>query len=482
MNFNKTNILDDTIEHSNGWFLMKLSTIKKWIYINVLWIISWASLSIWSNIYFDELVNQDNDVIDIIWKQRMLTQKIAKDIIFEEKHCPKSWDFNYNDLIYKQNVETFNNNLNVLLEWWNVVSDLIGDRIINIKPIEDPLIREKLFNIQEKWDDTYEWLIMEDFLVKKEYLEEVNIELLDDINDVIIEFINWRDELKELKGQVELVILMLTLTFLWFVTKVLWFDLLRKLKNDEEEKSNLLKNIHKLNVELEKKYIEAEKAKEDRTIFMAHTVHELRKPLSPIVVNAENIISDSGSMSSQEIVDSWDVILKSAQRFWYILNNFLDFSKFDKWEVVLDESRFDIFDLVWDIRKQFSDEILKKWLELDLDIDSKNGNFVVEWDFYRIKQIISNIISNAVKFTDEWKISLSILNIDQKLIIKVTDTWIGMDEKWINDLFIEFKQADNSIERKYQWTWLEMAITKKIIDKIWGEIFVHSELWSWTSI
>ncbi len=481
MSFNNNNQIANFEDGNNSWFLMKLSTIKKWVYMSVLWIISWAGISLWVNKYFYSLVKEDNNIINVVWKQRMLTQRIAKAILLEERKEFLWEKIDKENIMYTQYIDYFSRNLAALLDWWYVVSDIEQEKIIEISPVENESIRKKLLDIKNKWILIYPELLLGAPSIKESYINELNISFLKDIDNVIIEFIEEREKLKEIRRRIDVIIMVLTGIFLWLVARFFLFDVLKRVEVDQEQKDELFKNIQKLNIELEKKFLEAEKAKEARTVFLAHTIHEVRTPMTPIIINAENLLSDSEKMTQEEIRDSADVVLSSTNHISYILNNFLDFSKLEKWEVVLEEAKFDIYDLVSDIRKQFSDMTREKWLEFDIEIDSKNGNFIVEGDSFRIKQVLINLIWNAIKFTETWKITLSVLYINEKLVIKVIDTWIGMNKDALNNLFVEFRQADNSMERKYGGTWLGMAITKKIIETMWWKIFVQSDEGKWTS-
>ena len=229
---------------------------------------------------------------------------------------------------------------------------------------------------------------------------------------------------------------------------------------------------------LELKKIQAEKEKElsrksdiAKSQFLAHMSHEIRTPLNGMLGSIE-LLQDSGL--NQDQLELVKVLKLSGENLLSILNDILDFSKIDANKLVFEEVQFDFVSKVIGIIKLLKYEADSKEVSLNLNYDDTFPRIYIG-DPVRIAQALSNIISNAIKFTNEGavNVSLSLLE-NEKVQIQVKDTGIGISEEDQKSLFEPFSQADASITRKFGGTGLGLVIAKKIVNFMEGDIYLDS--------
>lgn len=234
----------------------------------------------------------------------------------------------------------------------------------------------------------------------------------------------------------------------------------------------LSKRITKQITDLEQQKLRAEESERVKANFLANMSHEIRTPMNGILGTLQILQRQSLPSESQDLVDKG---LLSSKTLLTIVNDILDFSKIEAGQLTLEEIPIDVSKLV---------ELTVADLQPSAEI--KSLNFVVDksddyqdgWlgDPVRIKQIILNLVSNAVKFTDSGHVTIKLSNPNAKLCLEVLDSGIGMSEKILSGLFTRFEQADKSTTRRYGGTGLGMAITKQLVDLMGGTIEVKSEL------
>lgn len=220
----------------------------------------------------------------------------------------------------------------------------------------------------------------------------------------------------------------------------------------------------------------AEKGEESKAAFLANMSHEIRTPLNGVIGMAELIKEET---SEPETKNKAEIIISSSHSLLTIINDVLDFSKIEagKIEVYKEPvSLSSFFNEVINLYKVLAD---KKNLPLELWVNQDVPNRVVI-DVAKTKQILSNIISNAIKFTEEGNISVEVsLETTEKtrwLKIDIQDTGIGMSPDQLSKLFQKFSQADESTSRRFGGTGLGMAISKNLAEILGGELTVKSIL------
>lgn len=208
-----------------------------------------------------------------------------------------------------------------------------------------------------------------------------------------------------------------------------------------------------------------------KTMLMATVTHDLQTPLGSII-GFHDLLKDSGVTPKQKQYLS--NIKESANYILKLVNDLLDFSKLENNRISIEKISFNIKNVIENTCKTLEPMALNKSIELNWDIDDElNGNFIS--DPYRIKQVLSNLISNAIKFTPEGSVEVTGKIEGDSIHICVLDTGIGIAKEKHGDVFKEFTQAHSGIEKKFGGTGLGLTISKKILELLGGEIILESE-------
>jgi two-component system, sensor histidine kinase len=261
--------------------------------------------------------------------------------------------------------------------------------------------------------------------------------------------------------------------------KVIGNDEASKTADAFNEMTTKLMETEKMRLEAEISVAEAHKlaianaqAKAD---FMANMSHELRTPMNGVIgmlsmIDKNNLPNDYAEYIS--------IAENSSEKLLDTINDILDFSKLNDDKIKLDSVGFDLQHSIDDSIKPFMPKIQEKKIALVTNIEPREE--LVKGDPIRFQQIINNLISNSVKFTQTGSIELSavILSEDEEHIqyaFKVKDTGIGIDKDFKEKLFDPFQQADSSTSRQFGGNGLGLSICKNLIEKMGGSISIESE-------
>lgn len=232
---------------------------------------------------------------------------------------------------------------------------------------------------------------------------------------------------------------------------------------------------NKLKTELLKAKEEAldfARAKEE---FLANMSHEIRTPLNSIIGFAEQLKNSRNEEKNRYA----ETIRKSSHHLLNLVNDILDFSKISLGKISLEKIPFSVKEVMEDIIELFKPHATKKTLEFRAIIDEKTASLTPEGDPHRLKQILINLVSNAVKFTEKGFVEVIIRHREItpdtiELVATVKDTGIGIHPKNMDKIFDSFDQADNSITRKFGGTGLGLSICKQLAQIQGGEIVANS--------
>ena len=239
--------------------------------------------------------------------------------------------------------------------------------------------------------------------------------------------------------------------------------LIKKNQTIEERQQNLETMVDEL-----------EKVSSAKTVFLSHMSHELRTPLNGILGMIE-FLKDTNL--DQEQAKHAATLTKSGEQLLAVINNVLDISKIESGKVELDISEFDLSVLVSDCVASFKALAQQKGLELELSLPGSMPS-LLQGDQLKLRQVLSNLISNAIKFTPAGRVTVRVevqpAGDAVHCALSVADTGVGMSEKEQGQLFKSFSQIDGSSTRKFGGTGLGLAISKQLIELMDGSISQQS--------
>ncbi len=236
----------------------------------------------------------------------------------------------------------------------------------------------------------------------------------------------------------------------------------------------LEQSIDKISVEKRK----AEKANAAKSIFLANMSHEIRTPINGIIGFTDLLKNSKLGAEEREYVD---IIDKSTNNLLEIINNILDLSKIESRKIEIEEILFSPVDEFENSVDVYMPKAESKNINLSLYMDPGFDNYLLG-DATKIKEVLLNLISNAMKFTPEkGHISVHINKLEshskdkERIYFEVSDTGIGMSDEEMADIFDAFSQADSTITRKYGGTGLGLTISANYVKLMDGELKVESE-------
>lgn len=230
--------------------------------------------------------------------------------------------------------------------------------------------------------------------------------------------------------------------------------------------------FHHQQKELEKTKQEALAAAKSKSEFLATMSHEIRTPMNGVIGMTSLLTHTKLTKEQKEYVDT---IRVSGDTLLSIINEILDFSKIDAGRLELENHPMDIKQVIKETFELVRTKAEEKNIELKCVIESEVPHSIYG-DVTRIRQVLLNLTSNAVKFTKKGYVLIKVSNAteENKIQFSVIDTGIGIEDQKLNNLFKPFHQLDSSTTRKYGGTGLGLAISKKLIDLMHGEIFANS--------
>ncbi len=265
-------------------------------------------------------------------------------------------------------------------------------------------------------------------------------------------------------------------------------ELEEKTRNLEEQKdviSQSNRELERAGKDLELKARELELSSKYKSEFLANMSHELRTPLNSLLILAQDLKENRDGNLSENQLQSADVIYKSGNDLLKLINEILDLSKIEagKMDVTVEDVELpDLLDMVVMNFKRFADE---KGLLLTTHMD-ENAPTRIRSDRQRLDQIVRNLVSNAMKFTEEGAVSCTIDDAEFQgapaVRIQVKDTGIGIPEEKYRHIFEAFQQVDGSISRKYGGTGLGLSIVRELVRLLGGDISLESEVGRGTTI
>ncbi len=259
---------------------------------------------------------------------------------------------------------------------------------------------------------------------------------------------------------------------------IVWNDITERKqveKDLENYRNHLEELVAKRTVELAQAMDAAQTASRSKSAFLANMSHEIRTPMNAIIGLTHMLGRD---IDNPRHAQQLEKISGAAHHLLGIINDILDFSKIEAGKLSLDATDFDIDNVVTSTCQLLTDRVQEKGLELVADISALPT--FLHGDSLRLRQILLNFLSNAVKFTEQGSVTLraSILeerDADILVRFEVRDTGIGMTHEQQERLFKAFEQADSSTTRRYGGTGLGLAISKRLAELMGGQLGVSSQ-------
>lgn len=222
---------------------------------------------------------------------------------------------------------------------------------------------------------------------------------------------------------------------------------------------------------LRQERVDAEKLSEAKSRFLATMSHEIRSPLNSIIAMNALLLDSELSNEQRELAK---LAHDGGQALLVLINDILDFSKIEAGKLQLNQQWFNIIELIENTVELITTQAIDKPIELVTVISPDVPNLLLG-DQVRVRQILINILSNAVKFTEQGGIIIRVQPVELGIHISVEDTGIGIPENRQKTIFEEFVQADNSDSRSYGGTGLGLSICKQLIQMMGGDISLSSK-------
>lgn len=236
-------------------------------------------------------------------------------------------------------------------------------------------------------------------------------------------------------------------------------------------------NLYTKLIKAEKSKIEAIASDQQKSLFLANMNHEIRTPLNGIIGTLQLLTDTNLTKEQLELID---IMQNSSNLLLCLVNSILDISKIKSESFNLKLDRFNLYTILNEVIEICTTSAKNKGLNLENSIDITIPKIMIG-DAIRLKQILFNLIDNAIKFTDAGYIKLSIKKIKDlqnliTLLFVIEDTGIGISNESKNKIFNVFTQLDNSTKKKFQGTGLGLTIARKLIEMMGGNISVKSEV------
>ncbi len=240
----------------------------------------------------------------------------------------------------------------------------------------------------------------------------------------------------------------------------------------EQRVANRTAQLKAANQELTETNIRLQEADRLKSVFLASMSHELRTPLNSIIGFTGIILQGMVGEISEEQRKQLSMAKKSADHLLSLINDLLDVAKIEAGRVDLSLEKLEIDDVITEVMETFSPVVEKKGLELTADMPE---GITLESDTRRVKQILMNLINNAIKFTDQGSVRIAARILEGKKVeVSIIDSGIGIKRGDMDKLFQPFQQVDMSTTKSHEGTGMGLHLTKKLVHLLGGNVTATS--------
>ena len=273
----------------------------------------------------------------------------------------------------------------------------------------------------------------------------------------------------------EIIIPLISLLILMIVLVYVFVNRKKAVNQDLISLKKQIEGLEKQNRQLRQEFNKALELSKSRMTFLASLSHELRTPINSLIGFVDILLDSKINLSEEDRQKYLNYISINSRRLLILINDIIDLAKIDSGTITLDYSEVNLNAEVRETINLFREKIKSKHLDLILELDPDLETQYLYIDRNRLHQIISNLITNAIKFTEEGYIKISTRKDGDKFILSVEDTGIGIPEGEINFIFEEFRRSSNAIKKSIEGTGLGLSITKRLVELMGGEIKVESQ-------
>lgn len=244
----------------------------------------------------------------------------------------------------------------------------------------------------------------------------------------------------------------------------------------EMRQEQYLHKIEEMNVELEAARLKAEEANRYKSLFLANMSHEIRTPLNGVIGFTSLLNRTKLEAKQDKYVQSINL---SAKVLLELIDNILDFTKIEAGEMSLERAPIDLHRLIYEVKDMLAGRAEEKHLEIAVQIEEGTPHWVLA-DSLRLRQVLTNITHNAIKFTEKGGVLIVVRRPSlegedyHRIRFEIRDTGIGIPKEKQTQLFQKFYQADASITRRFGGTGLGLAICKQLVELMGGNIGLSS--------
>ena len=275
----------------------------------------------------------------------------------------------------------------------------------------------------------------------------------------------------------------------WFLLKNWLTDPIRELTQAADDISNgdlsrrinintggveideLAANMNQMAMKLDQDFRRIKRMEKVRSEFLGNVTHELKTPISSISGYIETLLE--GAIKDENVnIGFLERALENVQRLEELVTDLVEISRIETGELQMNYDYFNIYNLLKDIHKDAQQRNSNKNTKINLEVPDKK--LFVYGDKGRLDQVIANLLSNAMRYTDQGHIRIKVLRRDNELVFSIIDTGIGISRKSINRIFERFYRADKARDRRKGGTGLGLAISKHIIEAHGSNIYVDS--------